>query len=141
ISPTFSRSETISDDDWQQVIDVNLTGTFFCCREVASNMLERGSGSIVTVSSVHAQAGFERITPYSASKGAIEAMTRGLAVEWAHRGVRVNSLAPGYFDTELARPLLTSRWSERIYGSIPMRRVGDPTELTGLAGFLMSDAA
>ncbi|MFF0011492.1 SDR family NAD(P)-dependent oxidoreductase [Streptomyces sp. NPDC005374] len=141
ISPHFTRSEKVSDRDWQQVMDVNLQGTFYCCREAGKVMLEQRSGSIVNVSSVHASTGFERIAAYAASKGGVEALTRALAVEWADRGVRVNSLAPGYFHTDLSSGLLDSRWGERIVAATPLGRVGDAGELGGAAVFLASDAS
>lgn len=141
ISPHFTRSEKVTDQDWQQVIDVNLQGTFYCCREAGKVMLAQRSGSIVNVSSVHARTGFERIAAYAASKGGVEALTRALAVEWADRGVRVNSLAPGYFQTDLSSGLLDSRWGERIVRDTPLGRVGDADELGGAAVFLASDAS
>jgi NAD(P)-dependent dehydrogenase (short-subunit alcohol dehydrogenase family) len=141
ISPHFTRSEKVTDEDWQQVLDVNLQGTFYCCREAGKVMLDQRAGSIVNVSSVHASTGFERIAPYAASKGAVEALTRALAVEWADRGVRVNSLAPGYFRTDLSSGLLDSRWGERIVRGTPLGRVGDVEELGGAAVFLASDAS
>jgi len=140
-SPHFTRSEQVTDDDWRQVLDVNLQGTFYCCREAGKVMLEQRSGSIVNVSSVHARTGFERIAAYAASKGGVEALTRVLAVEWADRGVRVNALAPGYFQTDLSSGLLASRWGERIVRSTPMGRVGSAEELGGAAVFLASDAS
>jgi NAD(P)-dependent dehydrogenase (short-subunit alcohol dehydrogenase family) len=141
ISPAFTRSEDVDDADWSQVLGVNLTGTFHCCREVGRLMLASGRGAIANVSSVHARTGSARIAAYAASKGGVEALTRTLAVEWADRGVRVNALAPGYFATELSRPLLESRWADRIIPRIPAGRVGDADELAGAAVFLMSDAS
>ncbi|MEV5849769.1 3-oxoacyl-ACP reductase family protein [Streptomyces sp. NPDC051985] len=141
ISPHFTRSERVTDQDWQQVLDVNLQGTFYCCREAGKAMLAQRSGSIVNVSSVHASTGFERIAAYAASKGGVEALTRALAVEWADRGVRVNSLAPGYFHTDLSSGLLDSRWGERITAGTPLGRVGSADELGGAAVFLASDAS
>ncbi|MFF8450118.1 SDR family NAD(P)-dependent oxidoreductase [Streptomyces leeuwenhoekii] len=142
ISPDFTRSERLDDATWSRILDVNLSGTFYCCREAGRIMLERGGGSIVNVSSVHATAGFGRLAAYSASKGAVEALTRTLAVEWAERGVRVNTLAPGYFDTELSKPLMSNdSWADRVKSAIPMARTGDPDELSGAVVFLMSDAS
>ena len=141
ISPHFTRSTNVSDDEWKQVLDVNLQGTFYCCREAGKVMLAQGSGSIVNVSSIHARAGFERIAAYAASKGGVEALTKALAVEWAARGVRVNALSPGYFKTDLSAGLLASRWGEQIVRSTPMGRVGSTEELGGAAVFLASDAS
>jgi NAD(P)-dependent dehydrogenase (short-subunit alcohol dehydrogenase family) len=141
ISPHFTRSTDVGDDEWRQVIDVNLQGTFYCCREAGKVMLEQRSGSIVNVSSIHASAGFERIAAYAASKGGVEALTKALAVEWADRGVRVNALAPGYFHTDLSAGLLASRWGEQIVRSTPMGRVGGVDELGGAAVFLASEAS
>ncbi|MFC4000111.1 SDR family NAD(P)-dependent oxidoreductase [Prauserella oleivorans] len=141
ISPSFTRSESVTDDDWRRVLEVNLDGTFFCCRAVGRRMLEQGGGSIVNVSSVHGTTGFQRIAAYAASKGGVEALTRVLAVEWADRGVRVNALAPGYFATDLSDGLLRSRWGEVITSAVPQARVGEATELAGAAVFLASDAS
>jgi len=142
ISPHFTRSTDVSDDEWRQVLDVNLQGTFYCCREAGKVMLAQQAGSIVNVSSIHASSGFERIAAYAASKGGVEALTKVLAVEWAEHGVRVNALAPGYFRTDLSSGLLAaSRWGERILRSTPMGRVGNVEELGGAAVFLASDAS
>jgi NAD(P)-dependent dehydrogenase (short-subunit alcohol dehydrogenase family) len=141
VSPVFVRSEQVRDQDWQTILDVNLTGTFACARAAGRLMLAQGNGSIVAVSSVHARVGYERLAAYAASKGGVEALIRTLAVEWAARGVRVNSLVPGYFATDLSAGLLNSRHGERIRAAIPMGRIGAPGELDAAALFLLSDAS
>ncbi|MET7682486.1 SDR family oxidoreductase [Streptomyces sp. NPDC005423] len=141
VSPHFTRSERVTDEDWRQVLDINLQGTFYCCREAGKVMLAQGAGSIINVSSVHASTGFERIAAYAASKGGVEALGKSLAVEWADRGVRVNTLAPGYFRTDLSSGLLDSKWGERIVRGTPLGRVGEADELGGAAVFLASDAS
>lgn len=141
ISPVFVRSERLTDDDWQRVLRVNLDGTFHVCRAAGRAMLAQGSGAIVNVTSVHAEVGSERIAAYAASKGAVTALSRTLAVEWADRGVRVNCLAPGYVPTDLSSGLLDSPRGAGIRARIPMGRTGMPHEVAGAAVFLLSDAA
>jgi NAD(P)-dependent dehydrogenase (short-subunit alcohol dehydrogenase family) len=136
VSPTFARAHELTLDEWQNILEVNLTGTFICCQLAAQAMIPSGVGSIITVSSVHGTAGFGRLAAYSASKGGVEALTRALAVEWAELGLRVNCLAPGYFSTQLSASILASRWGEQVIGSIPLNRVGDPIELVEAAIFL-----
>jgi NAD(P)-dependent dehydrogenase (short-subunit alcohol dehydrogenase family) len=141
ISPTVRRSEELTDSEWLSVLDVNLNGVFYCCREAAARMLQAGSGSIINVSSVHGSTGVARMAAYGASKGAIENLTRSLAIEWADRGVRVNCLAPGYIRTDMTEAYLSSRFGERVHAAIPMGRAGDVDELVGAAVFLAGDAS
>ena len=142
ISPVFVRSEALDAETFRTVLATNTVGTFLCSQAAAQLMLDRpGGGSIVNVSSVHARVGYPRIAAYAASKGAVEALTATLAVEWSQRGVRVNTLAPGYFPTELSAGPLESRWGEDILRRIPMARTGRPGELAGAVSFLLSDAS
>lgn len=141
VSPSFDRSERVKDVDWDEVLDINLTGAFKCCRAYAEHALPHGRGSIVNISSVHASAGHERLTGYAASKGGMESMTRSLAVEWASEGIRVNSVAPGYFWTDMSSPILDSPRGDKVRASIPMGRTGEPAELVGAVGFLLGDAS
>ena len=139
ISPSFSRSHSLADDVWKTVMDVNLFGTFACARAAGRHLLESGGGSIVNISSVHGSVGYERIAAYAASKGGVDALTRVLAVEWAEAGVRVNTVAPGYFETDLSRDLLSSSWGEDIVRRTPMGRTGRPEELAEAVTFLLSE--
>jgi NAD(P)-dependent dehydrogenase (short-subunit alcohol dehydrogenase family) len=142
ICPTVRRSEDLADAEWQQVLDVNLSGTFYCCREAARHMIHAGSGgSIINVSSAHGSTGVIRMAAYGASKGGVENLTRSLAIEWAPQGVRVNCLAPGYFETQLTSAYLASSAGDRVRRSIPMGRIGERSELVGAAVFLASDAS
>jgi NAD(P)-dependent dehydrogenase (short-subunit alcohol dehydrogenase family) len=141
ICPVVRRSEELADDEWQQVVDVNLSGTFYCCREAGRHMLSTGGGSIINISSVHGSTGVIRMAAYGASKGGVENLTRSLAVEWAPRGVRVNCLAPGYFETQLTEAYLASSAGERVRQAIPMGRTGDRSEMVGATVFLASDAS
>lgn len=141
ISPVFRRSEKLTDEEWSQVMRINLDGAFACCRAAGRHMLAAGTGSIINISSIHATAGFQRIAAYAASKGGVEALTKVLAVEWADRGVRVNAIAPGYFRTDMSSGLLDSSWGDVILGNVPMGRLGDPAELADTVVFLASDAS
>lgn len=142
ISPSFKPAEMVREDEWRDVLDVNLTGLFLCTREVGRVMLDQGSGTIVNVSSIAARAGLERMAAYTASKGAVEALTRTLALEWADRGVRVNCLAPGFFETDMTHSLRHhEKWRGHLLDRIPVRRFGEPRELVPAALFLASDAS
>lgn len=141
ISPSMTRSEDLSVDEWQDVLDVNLTGTFRCS-QAASRLMDSGTGSIVNVSSIHGSVGMPRLAAYSASKGAVDALTRTLAVEWAGRGIRVNAVCPGYFSTDMTAGLRHSEtWSDRITDRVPQGRFGEPGEVVPAVVFLASPLA
>lgn len=142
VSPSFERIEKLADETWNDVLDINLTGTFYCSRAAGRVMKENGlTGSIVNISSVHATAGFERIAAYAASKGGIHALTKQMAVEWADDGIRVNAIAPGYFETDLSTGLLRSRYGAKIRNSAPLKRTGDPSEIGPAAIYLLGDGS
>jgi NAD(P)-dependent dehydrogenase (short-subunit alcohol dehydrogenase family) len=142
ISPTFRRSDAVTETEWQLVLNVNLTGAFLCCRAAAPLFDLAGGGSVVNVSSVHGTVGHERLAAYSASKGGIDALTRTLAVEWAPRGIRVNALAPGYLETEMTAGLREhERWGEALLARVPLGRFGTTAEIAAATLFLASDAS
>lgn len=142
VSPVFKKVELVEDDEWRQVMDVNVTGSFLCAREAGKLMLDRDGGAIVNVSSIHGQVGGERMAAYSASKGAVDAFSRTLALEWASRGIRVNTLAPGYFETDMTEALRGhQKWRGHLLSRIPLGRFGVPEELVSAALFLASDAS
>ena len=130
---------------WHKVMETNATGTFLCSREVGKRLIERGArGSILNIASV---AGLTGSPPemldavgYSASKGAIIAFTRDLAVKWARYGIRVNALAPGFFASDMTEKVLAQA-EKAITRVIPLGRIGGPDELLGAALFLLSPAA
>lgn len=142
VSPMFKKAELVEDDEWRQVLDVNVTGSFLCAREAGKLMLDREGGAIVNISSILGQVGGERMAAYSASKGAVDALTRTLALEWATRGIRVNTLSPGYFETDMTEALRGhKKWRGHLLSRIPMGRFGVPDELVSAALFLASDAS
>ena len=125
---------------YDEMFDLNMKGYFFCARRAVPFMLEAGGGSIVNITSIHGFAGFPRHAAYAATKGAINAFTRELAIELADRGVRVNAIGPGlievprYFDT----PGYTTEFGNTL---VPAGRIGYPKDVAPTAAFLASDAA
>ena len=125
---------------YDEVFDLNMKGYFFCARRAVPYMLEAGGGSIVNITSIHGHAGFPRHAAYAATKGAINAFTRELAVELADRNVRVNAIGPGlievprYFDV----PGYTTEFGDTL---VPAGRIGFPKDVAPTAAFLASDAA
>ena len=142
INPIFRGIDRISLADWQSIIDINLTGSFLCCKHLGAVMVEQGAGSIINVSSVAGHVGLLRSVPYCASKGGVEMLTRALALDWAKLGVRVNTLAPGWVDTDLTHGLLEhDTHGRRLLDHTPMGRFATPGDMVGAAIFLASDAS
>jgi gluconate 5-dehydrogenase len=140
VNPIWRGIEKISLEDWQTIIDVNLTGTFLCCKHIGGAMGQ--GGSIINVSSVAGHVGLTRSVPYCASKGGVELMTKALALDWAKRGVRVNCLAPGYVDTDLTHGLLSHETLGKPFiDHTPLGRFGTPREMAAGAVFLAADAS
>jgi NAD(P)-dependent dehydrogenase (short-subunit alcohol dehydrogenase family) len=129
-------------EHWNKVIETNLTGTFYSCRDVARLMVEQKSGNIINIASVAGVKGPPGLAAYAASKGGVIALTRVLAMENTRHNIRVNAIAPGYFRTDMnAAALDDPVMGPKIVGRIPMRRVGRPEEIGPLAVYLASDQA
>jgi NAD(P)-dependent dehydrogenase (short-subunit alcohol dehydrogenase family) len=136
------RLHEIDDATWAQVLDVNLTGVFRMTRAVLPHMLEQGKGAIVNISSVASLLGLPTLPVYAASKGAIDAVSRALAVDYAKDGIRCNVVNPGLIDTPMAAPLMSN--PERlnpILSHYPIRRAGKPEEVANMVLYLASDEA
>ena len=144
IARSETPAETVTDEHWLNVIDVNLNGTFWCCRAFGKHMLAAKSGSIVNIGSM---SGFIVNKPqeqcfYNASKAAVHHLTKSLAAEWGARGVRVNAVAPTYIATPLnafvkSNPQMYDAW----IGGTPMGRMGEVDEIASVVLFLASEAA
>lgn len=141
ISPYYKRVEHVTPEEFDQVSNVNLRGTYFCSVEVAKRMFETGRGSIINVTSVTGIVPVEKQGVYAATKAAVHQLTKAMALEWADRNVRVNAIAPGWVETGLVGDLLASRHGEGIKGDIPMGRVATPEDVAGAAVWLASDAS
>lgn len=131
-----------TDEDWHDLVATNLTSAFLLSRRVARGMIARGSGRIVSIGSVQSQLARPSIAPYSATKGAIVMLTKGLCADLAPHGISVNALAPGYFATELTQPLVDDpAFSAWVAGRTPAGRWGRVDDLVGTLVFLSSDAS
>ena len=144
IARSETPAENVTDEHWLNVVDVNLNGTFWCCRAFGKHMLDARSGSIVNIGSM---SGFIVNKPqeqcyYNASKAAVHHLTKSLAAEWGARGVRVNAVAPTYITTPLnafvkSNPRMYDAW----IGGTPMARMGEVDEIASVVLFLASEAA
>ena len=131
-----------SPEEWQGVVDVNLTGVFNVCRAAAQYLIGQGRGKVINVASVLGAVGLPGYTVYGATKGGIIALTRTLGVEWARHNVQVNAIAPGWFVTEMnAVAFSNPTIAARLTRDIPARRTGRPEEIGPLAVYLASSAS
>ncbi len=133
----------MEEEQWERTRRVNLDGVYFVCREAARIMIRQGSGSIITVSSTAGQRGEVGHADYAASKGGVISLTKSLASELGPAGIRVNCVAPGWVDTEMAEKALhadQNEW-ERIISAIPLRRVATAEDVSGAIIFLASNLA
>ena len=136
-------SETLPEERWQEVVDINLTGAFRCAQAAGVRMLAAGRGSIVSVASISAFVGMPGRAAYCATKAGVVALTRVLAVEWAARGVRVNAVAPGYVGTPMVEQALEAGLlaADELADRTPFGRVASPAEIADAVVFLASPAA
>lgn len=138
-------AEDFSNEDWLRIIDVNVNGVYWCSRALGRHMLERGSGVIVNIASMSGMV-VNKPQPqssYNVSKAAVIMMTKSLAAEWARRGVRVNSVSPGYIGTELVKNVLaqSDEWREIWTEMTPVGHIGEPLDVAHAVLFLASDAS
>ena len=138
------EAEHTSDDDWLNILNVNLNGVFWCSRAAGQRMLKRGSGSVVNIASMSGMI-VNKPQPqaaYNTSKAGVIMLTKSLAAEWAKRGVRVNSVSPGYIGTEMTKlGMSNEEWNRQWLEMTPMNRVGEPADIAHAVLYLASDAA
>lgn len=136
-------ADKLSDEMWHKTMNVNLHGVFYCCRELGKMMIKKGYGRIINVSSMLGSVGLDvafgnGIAEYAASKGAVNNLTRQLAVEWAQYGITVNALAPGFFASEVS-PVGNEEFDRFLKTKCPMKREGHPHDLDSAVVFLAAD--
>ncbi len=133
--------DTMTPDEWDETIRVNLTGAYAVCHYSSRQMLRQGSGTIVTIASTSGQRGEAHYAHYSATKGAMIAFTKSLAAELGPRGIRVNGVAPGWVLTDMTREALEGPGAAAAAAATPLGRVASPEEIAGPVAFLLSDLA
>jgi gluconate 5-dehydrogenase len=134
--------EDYPEETWRELMRANLDSIFLVSKAVARKMIARKRGRIVNIASVQSELARPNIAPYTASKGGVKMLTKGMATDWGKHGLRVNAIAPGYFRTELNKALVEDeKFSAWLTGRTPMGRWGDVEELVGAAIFLASEAS
>ncbi len=134
--------EDFPEDAWHRLMRNNLDSVFFVGQSVARHMIRRRRGKIINVCSVQSELARASIAPYTASKGAVKMLTKGMAADWGKHGIQVNGIGPGYFKTELNAALVAdATFSAWVAGRTPLGRWGEVSELVGAAVFLASDAS
>jgi gluconate 5-dehydrogenase len=134
--------ETLDPALWRQVMDTNLTAALLVAQAVVKDMIARRAGKIINICSLMSEVARPTVGAYAASKGGLKMLTRAMAVEWAQHNIQANAIGPGYFATEMTRPLVADeKFNAWITARTPARRWGDPAELVGPAVFLASHAS
>ena len=133
----------VSDEDFMSIIQTNLISIFAISREVVKSMIPKGKGSIINISSMASQYGIPKVIAYTASKSALDGMTRAMAVELSPKGIRVNSIAPGFIATDMSAKALNNdpERKQKVMSRTPMGYLGEPADIGTTAVFLASDAA
>ena len=129
-------------NQWQKIMDVNIKSVFLCCKHVGKIMIKNNKGKIINVSSVRGFQGRLQDLAYAPSKGAVNQLTRSLAIEWGHQGINVNAIAPAFTITALSEPFLKDKKNhDWVIGRIPMKRLGELEDILGPVIFLASEAS
>lgn len=136
------ETDKLAPEDWNRVIGVNLTGSFFCAQAAAPIMRDQGGGKIINIGSVMSRVGMPKRVAYASSKGGVVLLTRSLAQDWGPWKINVNAIAPGFFRTAMNEQLFQDQaWVDHLVGRIALGRVGQPQDLHGALIFLASPAS
>jgi NAD(P)-dependent dehydrogenase (short-subunit alcohol dehydrogenase family) len=131
----------LSEADWDAVVDTNLKGVFLVAQTAAQRLIRAEKpGSIINIASILGSRVTKMLVPYNAAKAGVKHMTKSLALEWARYGIRVNSISPGFFRTEINEHVMEGDYLTRLTSGIPMKRIGQVEELSGALLLLASDA-
>ncbi len=134
--------EDYPEETWRELMTVNVDSVFYVGQAVARRMIPRGRGKIINICSVQSELGRPSIAPYTATKGAVKMLTKGMAIDWGKHGLQVNGIGPGYFKTELNQALVDDKaFSDWLIARTPSRRWGELEDLVGAGIFLASDAS
>lgn len=134
--------EDYPEEAWHELMTTNVDSVFYVSQAVARKMIPRGRGKIINICSVQSELGRPSIAPYTATKGAVKMLTKGMAIDWGKHGLQVNGIGPGYFKTELNQALVDDKaFSDWLIARTPSRRWGELEDLIGAAIFLASDAS
>jgi 2-deoxy-D-gluconate 3-dehydrogenase len=135
-------AEEVTEEAWDKVIAINLKAQFFCAQAVGRKMIERKEGKIIMVSSQAGSVGLIKRAAYCSSKGAINQLTRTLAIEWAKHNIKVNAIAPTFVEGPFTEPMFKDKeFKDYVLGNIPLGRIGQPEDVTGAVVYLASNAA
>jgi gluconate 5-dehydrogenase len=134
--------EDFDEDDWQRIVDINLTGTFLVSKCVVKSMIKRKSGKIINICSIQSELARPTTAAYAASKGGVKMLTKAMATEWGKYNIQVNGLGPGYIITDITKPLVEDKnFNSWLCERTPAGRWGNPGDLVGGAIFLASKAS
>ncbi|MCD7035138.1 glucose 1-dehydrogenase [Metabacillus sp. GX 13764] len=132
----------VTEEDWDQILDTNLKGTFFCSQRSGKHMMKKGKGKIINIVSQMAFVGYYKRAAYCASKGGAVQLTKALAVEWASLGIKVNAVAPTFIETEMTGKMFEDRdFYDDVISRIPLGKLSKPEDVTGAVLFLASNMA
>ena len=138
----MGNAESMSKDDWDKVINVNLSGQFLCAQTVGKQMIKQKSGNIINIASIAGIGGYSQAVAYNASKAGVISLTKTLAVEWAQYNINVNAICPGVFATEMTKDFLENEeFKKNIKNNVPLGRYATPDEIVGTAIYLTSKAS
>lgn len=134
--------EDFKEEDWREILDINLTGAFLMSKSIVKGMIQRKVGKIINICSMQSELARPTIAPYTASKGGLKMLTKAMATDWGKYNVQANGIAPGYFKTEMTKPLYQDeKFDAWLRSRTPANRWGNPSELIGATIFLASKAS